>query len=129
MQWTDRIRQVKILLVISAIVIAATSLLVSHYLVRDLQVEERKKMEVWAEAMHAFNQATDSTDLTLVTRVIEGNNTIPVIVMDEQGMVADWRNIDIDGKDTLSYLSAYGKKMKAAGNVIKIEFWDEYLYV
>jgi two-component sensor histidine kinase len=129
MQWTDRIRQVKILLVISAIVIAATSLLVSHYLVRDLQVEERKKMEVWAEAMHAFNQATDSTDLTLVTMVIEGNNTIPVIVMDEQGMVADWRNIDIDGKDTLSYLSAYGKKMKAAGNVIKIEFWDEYLYV
>ena len=86
-------------------------------------------MEVWAEAMHAFNQATDSTDLTLVTMVIEGNNTIPVIVMDEQGMVADWRNIDIDGKDTLSYLSAYGKKMKAAGNVIKIEFWDEYLYV
>ena len=37
MQWTDRIRQVKILLVISAIVIAVVSLLVSHYLVRDLQ--------------------------------------------------------------------------------------------
>ena len=129
MQWTDRIRQVKILLVISAIVIAVTSLMVSHYLVRDLQEEERKKMEVWAEAMHAFNLATDSTDLTLVTRVIEDNNTIPVIVMDEQDVVTDWRNIDVEGKDTLNYLADYGKRMKAAGNVIQIEFWDEYLYV
>jgi signal transduction histidine kinase len=97
--------------------------------VRDLQVEERKKMEVWAEAMHAFNLATDSTDLTLVTRVIEDNNTIPVIVMDEQDVVTDWRNIDVEGKDTLDYLADYGKRMKAAGNVIQIEFWDEYLYV
>ena len=129
MQWTDRIRQVKILLVISAILIAVTSLMVSHYLVRDLQEEERKKMEVWAEAMHAFNLATDSTDLTLVTRVIEDNNTIPVIVMDEQDVVTDWRNIDVEGKDTLNYLADYGKRMKAAGNVIQIEFWDEYLYV
>ena len=129
MQWTDRIRQVKILLVISAILIAVTSLMVSHYLVRDLQDEERKKMEVWAEAMHAFNLATDSTDLTLVTRVIEDNNTIPVIVMDEQDVVTDWRNIDVEGKDTLDYLADYGKRMKAAGNVIQIEFWDEYLYV
>ena len=39
MQWTERIRQVKILLVIAAILIAVVSLLVSHYLVRDLSNE------------------------------------------------------------------------------------------
>jgi len=69
MHWTDRIRQIKIVLVVSAILIAATSLLVSHYLVRDLQEEEHRKMEIWAEAMHSLNLATDSTDLSLVTRV------------------------------------------------------------
>jgi hypothetical protein len=57
MQWTDRIRQVKILLVIAAIVIAVVSLLVSRYLVRDLASEERNKKEVWVEAMRALNQA------------------------------------------------------------------------
>ena len=36
MQWTDRIRQVKIILVIAAVVIAVASLLVSHFLVLDL---------------------------------------------------------------------------------------------
>ena len=130
MQWTDRIRQVKILLVISAIIIAAASLLVSHFLVRDLQIEEHGKMEVWAQAMHAYSLADETTDLTLVTAVIESNNTIPVIVMDEAGNVADWRNIDVDGQDTLTYVEAYGKRMQQAGNVIKIEYAEnEYMMV
>jgi hypothetical protein len=131
MQWTDRIRQVKIVLVLSAIVIAGTSLLVSHYLVRDLQVEERNKMEVWAQAMNAFNNADETTDIALVMSVIESNNTIPVIVMDREGNVADWRNITIEGSDTLGFVQNYGKRMKAVGNAIKIELGDsgDYLYV
>ncbi len=121
MQWTDRIRQVKILLVISAILIAGISLLVSHYLVRDLQVEERNKMEVWAQAMNAFNNADENTDLALVMSVIEGNNTIPVIVTDSEGNATDWRNIDIGGQDTLDYVNDYARRMQKAGNSIKIE--------
>ena len=124
MQWTDRIRQVKILLVLSAIVIAGASLLVSHLLVRDLQKEEHKKMELWAEAMNAYNQADENTDLTLVTRVIEGNTTIPVIVMDSEGNVADWRNIAVAGEDTLAFLEQYGRRMKSAGDYVKIEYGD-----
>ena len=131
MQWTDRIRQVKILLVLSAIMIAGTSLLVSHYLVRDLQVEEHGKMEVWAQAMNAFNNADETTDLSLVMSVIESNNTIPVIVMDQEGNVADWRNINVAGEDTLAYIAHYGQQMQKAGNVIKIELSgpNDYLYV
>ena len=49
MQWTDRIRQVKIILVTAAVIIAVASLLVSHFLVRDLSNEERHRMEVWAQ--------------------------------------------------------------------------------
>ena len=81
MQWTDRIRQVKIILVVAAIVIAVASLMVSHFLVKDLQREERNKMETWAEALNVLNNADENTDLTLVLNVIQGNNTIPVIVM------------------------------------------------
>ena len=46
MQWTDRIRQVKIVLVVAAVFIAVASLFISNYLVRDLSAEERTKMEV-----------------------------------------------------------------------------------
>ena len=57
MQWTDRIRQVKIILVTAAVLIAVASLFISQYLVRDLFIEERHKMEVWAEAMRSLNNA------------------------------------------------------------------------
>ena len=131
MQWTDRIRQVKILLALSAILIAGLSLLVSHYLVRDLQVEERNKMEVWAQAMNAFNNADETTDLSLVMSVIESNNTIPVIVVDQVGNVDDWRNVEVEATDTLAYVTAYARQMQKAGNRIKIELTGttDYLYV
>ena len=81
MQWTDRIRQVKIILVVAAVLIAVASLFVSNYLVSDLYDEERTKMEVWAEAMRSFNMADENTDLNLVLKVMDENHTIPVIIL------------------------------------------------
>ena len=127
MQWTDRIRQVKILLVLAAILIAVTSLLVSHYLVKDLSNEDRKKMEVWAQALHALNHADENTDLTLVLDVIQGNTTIPVIVIDSNGHVNDYRNIDIDAKtaiDSEKYVSDYGHRLYESGKYIRIHLGD-----
>ncbi len=124
MQWTDRIRQVKIWLVVAAILIAAAALLASHYLVSDLQREERNKMEVWAKAMEALNQEDEMTYLLLVTSVMEGNNTIPVIVLDSKDQVMDYRNIE----DSAS-VSDYAQQMKRAGNVIRIELGDDYQQV
>ena len=78
MQWTDRIRQVKIILVVAAVLIAVASLFISHYLVRDLSVQERQKMEVWAEAMRTLNNADENTDLNLVLKVTS-TRTIPYL--------------------------------------------------
>ena len=77
MQWTDRIRQVKILLVVAAVIIAVASLVVSNMLTRDLQLQEHHRMEVWAEAMRTLNQADENTDLNLVLKVLNDNNSIP----------------------------------------------------
>ena len=131
MQWTDRIRQVKILLVVMAIIIAVVSLLVSHFLVDDLSAEERKKMEVWAQALHSLNEADESTDLSLVLSVMEGNSTIPVIVLDKDGHVADYRNIKIkaaDAADTIAFVERMAQRMKAADRYIKIQIDDSADY-
>jgi hypothetical protein len=131
MQWTDRIRQIKIVLVVAAVVIAVASLLVSHFLVRDLYREERSKMEVWAQALHSLNEADENTDLSLVLSVMEGNNTIPVIVLDKDGHVADYRNIEIKAKnalDTISYVERMGKRMRDADRFIKIQIGDSTDY-
>ena len=99
MQWTDRIRRIKIGLLAVAVVIAAGSLVVSHYLIRDMEREERSKMEVWAEAMNALNKADETTDLSLVLKVLNSNHTIPVIVLDNHGSVLTYRNIEADGNN------------------------------
>lgn len=123
MHWTDHIRLVKIALVAVAVIIAAASLVTSHFLVRDLQVEEQNKMGVWAEAMRSLNNADENTDLNLVLKVIDENNTIPVIVTDEQGDVQTFRNVEIDAndeKDSTAVLSSYAKAWKDDGHSVTI---------
>lgn len=128
MQLTDRIRQVKIILVAAAIIIAVVSLLVARYLVRDLASEERNKMEVWAEAMRALNKADENTDMNLVLKVIDENNTIPVVVLDNGGKAQTFRNLEVDGKtydDSLDDATRQGRMMKDAGRSIRINIDEE----
>lgn len=123
MQWTDRIRHVKILLVLAAIFIAVASLLISHSLIRDLAQQERSKMEVWAEAMRTLSEADDSADLSLVLKVLDENNTIPVVVLGKDGMVTEYRNVKISASnksDSVKYVNKVAQQMKAAGQVIRI---------
>lgn len=123
MQWTDRIRQVKILLVLAAIFIAVASLLISHSLIRDLAQQERSKMEVWAEAMRTLSEADDSADLSLVLKVLDENNTIPVVVLGKDGMVTEYRNVKISASnksDSVKYVNKVAQQMKVAGQVIRI---------
>ena len=127
MQWTDRIRQVRVVLVVAAVVIAVVSLSVSHILVEDLSAEERNRMEIWAQALHALSNADADTDLTLVLSVIRGNNTIPVIVMDASGNVTDYRNVEVDAAtaaDSLAYVEAMGRQLYRSGKYIKVDYGD-----
>ena len=123
MQWTDRIRQVKIILVVAAIAIAVMSLVASNILTKDLARQERTKMEVWAEAMRALSQADENTDLALVLKVLNENNTIPVVVLDSDENVTDFRNGTINAKnykDSLQYVSTMAKLLKANKQNIRI---------
>ena len=64
------IKHIRTILIVVAVIIAISSLLVSHSFVRDLEREERNKMEVFAEAYRTFNNADENTDLSLVLEVI-----------------------------------------------------------
>ena len=124
MQLINRMRQVKILLVIAAVILSVASLIVSHFLVRDLELEEQRKMEIWAEAMRSFNNAGDETDLTLVWKVMNGNNTIPVVVLDSLGNVLDYRNLSIHAQNAADSAVAIHRKaatMHQADRTIRID--------
>lgn len=135
MFWTDKIRQVKITLMTAAVLIAGASLIVSHFLVKDLAHEERKRMEIWAEAIRSLSVAGSDTDLNLVLKVLEENNTIPVIVTDARGDVQTYRNVEIDAADASDSMMVARRKaemMRAHQQSIKVKLTeapDDYLLV
>ena len=125
-------RQLKIALILAAVAIAAASLVVSHYLVRDLENEERARMEIWAEAMHTLSTADENADLNLVLKVLEQNHNIPVIVTDTNEEVQISRNVssvtsvkDISREDSLARLKKMAKAMEAQGRVIRVQIGKE----
>jgi hypothetical protein len=123
MKWTDRLRHIRLLFILVAVLIAAGFLLVSHLLVRDLSKEESARMELWAEAMRALNGADEHTDLALVLKVINENHTIPVIVINKQGHVQTYRNVELNGKthlDSLKDAVSQAEKMRAEGHFVRI---------
>ena len=123
MKWTDRLRHIRLLFILVAALIAAGFLLVSHLLVRDLSKEESARMELWAEAMRALNGADEHTDLALVLKVINENHTIPVIVINKQGHVQTYRNVELNGKthsDSLKDAVSQAEKMRAEGHFVRI---------
>ena len=124
MEWFNRTRTIKSALVIIAVLLGVASLVFSNYLVHDLEREEAMRMEVWTEAMRTFNNADEETDLSLVLTVIRGNNTIPVIVLNNKGGIDSYSNVHIHGTDTLGYLMHRAAAMREAGNIIRMDMND-----
>jgi len=86
----------------AAALITIGSTFFSNRLARNLADEEKKKMELWAEAIRLF--ATEPAegvemDYTLSSKVIEGNTNIPVVLVDNKGNIIDFKNLDLSNTD------------------------------
>ncbi|KAA6302046.1 MAG: Sensor protein ZraS [Candidatus Ordinivivax streblomastigis] len=112
----------KYFFIITAVIIAIASVLVTNTLVNELKEEERKKIEIWAESvalisaqtsMEAVNSdAFNNYDKLLVEKIIEGNMTIPIILTDEDGNVIEKRNIQSPQEDEPVFIAAKIKLFK-----------------
>lgn len=123
MDWTDKIRRVKIVFVPTAILVAVSSLFVSKTLTNNLKREEQGRMEVWAEAMKSLSKADGNTDLSLVLKVLNENDYIPVILLDRRGNVTDYRNVSLRGAnraDSLRDARQLALNWIAEGHVIRV---------
>lgn len=123
MDWTDKIRRVKIVFVLTAILVAVSSLFVSKTLTDNLKREEHGRMEVWAEAMKSLSKADGNTDLSLVLKVLNENDYIPVILLDRRGNVTDYRNVSLRGTnraDSLRDARQLALNWIAEGHVIRV---------
>ncbi|MFT3884638.1 MAG: HAMP domain-containing sensor histidine kinase [Flavobacteriales bacterium] len=99
-------------------------------LFRRLREEERKRVELWAEAMVRL-VSSDQSDLSFYLKVASDNTTIPVIITNAAGRVAQYRNLDPSITTDSTALRKEVKAMGAAHEPIPIALGindKQYLY-
>jgi len=113
-----------------AIVIGISSLMYTKYLVDNLSFDERKKIELWAEANRMLFSETETDDMNLdfYLFVIENNTTIPVIVVDKNDEIKLFRNLDSLKMSHLDYAAKKLKHMKDKHQPIIIQPINDYIY-
>lgn len=115
----------KLILFFAAIGIGFSSLYITNNLVSDLSTEERKKIELWAEAIRQLSTIDPFTDTiqnyTIISEVIQNNTTVPVILTDENDNILSYRNIRQSQIDTEDELAEMLQKMKAQKEPIIVE--------
>ncbi len=124
----------KLFLLTLAALIGISSLWYTNKLARELAAEERKKAELWAEAIkHISNVSTDAGDLSFALSVLSNNTTIPMILADERNQVNSFRNLDsIKAETDPTYLQKQIALMKEEHEPIVIHYGDgdqkNYIY-
>ena len=95
-----------------AMIIVIASTFFTNRLAKALSVEERKKIETWAEATKLLNSTSENTDLNFILKILQDNTTIPVILADENGEIIEHRNIPIPEKNAQEFLKNKLEKLK-----------------
>ena len=115
------------LFVVSAVIVAFISLLLSNRMVKRLAEEERVKIEIWAMATESM--ATDKeTDLTLVLKILKSNSTIPVILYDKSRDRLQSHNIKLPENNVEPFLRAKKENFAKRGNHIMLDEVNQILY-
>tara|TARA_A100001035_G_scaffold25458_1_gene17125 strand:+ start:1314 stop:2513 length:1200 start_codon:yes stop_codon:yes gene_type:complete len=80
-------------LLLFAILIASFSIFFTNNLVKELKKEERKKIELWAQATKNLVNISSDGDFSLAINVITENKKIPLILVDECDTILEHRNL------------------------------------
>ena len=99
------------------------SLWYTNQLVNKLSEEERKKVELWAEATRQISDTNaDVGDISFPLSVLTNNITVPVILTDAKQKVISIRNLDSSKANDKQYLLQELAIMKSQREPIEISF-------
>jgi len=122
----------KLFLLITATLIGGGSLWYTQQLVNDLAIEERKKVELWAEATRRIvKDDAQKGGFQFLLTVIKNNETVPVIVADSANQVLYHRNLDSTKISNPIFLRKKLNEMKEYAEPIVIDLPygnEQYIY-
>lgn len=127
----DSRQRLKFAFIFAAILIAIASVVVSDMLIKNLAQEERHKIEIWSEATRVMTSENPSLNMNLILKIIQGNNSIPVVLCNDRDSVLSYNNIEIPERDVDAFMAHKVKELKGKNLPIVIDMEDgtfQYLY-
>lgn len=140
-------------LIAVSLVMVACFIYISNNLVKDLAQQERDRMEIWANATKELASMADSPvdslgnplpvmqpDVDFLLSIIEGNHTIPVMLVDNDDNILQHRNFHLPEPEdnpleispaNMAYLQDKLNSLKGSKNIIEINIDDhttQHLY-
>lgn len=121
----------KFIILAFAMLIGGVSLLYTRNLVKNLSIQEDKKIKLWADATRQL--INSEGDINFLLNIIEDNETIPTILVDDNGAIVTTRNLDPEKSKDSSFLKSKLADMKLLHEPIQICYDEEnkkynYLY-
>jgi signal transduction histidine kinase len=102
-----------------AIGIGVLTLVYTEKFTNQLRLQENKRIELWGDAISVIVNSDETSDLTMATRIIELNTSIPLILTDDKNKILTYRNLSV--KDTSSpFIKKELKKMIAYSEPIVV---------
>ncbi|MFO7622570.1 MAG: ATP-binding protein [Bacteroidales bacterium] len=117
----------KVNLFLFAVLIGVSSLFYTRNLVKSLEVQERKKVELWAEATWLISQADSTQDLDFLLSIMEDNTTVPVILTDGHDNVIAFRNFNPARSDDPGFIQMNLEKIKRKSDPIVVDLADGFV--
>jgi len=130
----------KLYLAVMGILILSASLLYTNYVASNLAKEEYKTVQRFVQAMHSIigdprKEECDCEDVTFEQQITEATTTVPMIVVEETGVIQGGRNYgkgkdeDVDGflKTRLEKIKVNGYEPLDGGLGNLVYYEDSYL--
>lgn len=95
------------------------------------RAEEEARVQLWADALEAVANPNYQGDLSFVSRVLEGNTSIPVMLVDKRGTIMAFRNLSENEAATTEDLESTLRQMKAFAAPVEVKLSStesQYVY-
>jgi len=122
-------KRLKLIFILVAIAIVLVSTLFTNRLANSLAIEERKKVEIWAEAIHQSILENENTNVEIVMKIIEGNTTIPIIMTDANNKMISSLNIKEPKTHVAEFYTQEISRLKAKRPAIEVKLGKTIQYI
>jgi len=131
MQFSESQNATRWVLIFASFVIVSLILWNTYTFFQRFKLDERLKMELWAEAQTNVLNSDVEADISLPLKIISNTNTIPIIVTDENNKIINTTNLEENETGDSIKLRSVLLKLKKQNDPIVMEYVPgkfQYLY-